>query len=224
MVLSLSGITDTVGNAGSGTSTITLTQTQSYHIFMTNNSYYGDISTADSTPAGAGGIARADAFCNDTSDLRHPGTGTYKALLVAGGVRVACTSANCTTGGAAEHVDWPLQASTTYYRAAHSGSGGGTYTENGTTPIFTTNSNGIFVFGTFTNIIQPSGSQSNPHFWDGLNTNWTEASNTCTGWTTDTTGGTTGQAGRGYAADTAAITYTTTSCYVARFLLCVEVN
>ena len=80
---------------------------------------------------GAGGIAEADAFC--MADAGYPGTGTYKALIVDGTNRIACTTANC-SGGAGEHTDWVLKASTAYVRS------------NGSTAIGTTTAEGIFSF------------------------------------------------------------------------------
>ncbi|MCE9598846.1 MAG: DUF1554 domain-containing protein, partial [Spirochaetia bacterium] len=49
------------------------------------------------TNGGFGGIAGGDAICN-ASPQRPDTTRTYKALLSAPGVRVACTSANCGPG------------------------------------------------------------------------------------------------------------------------------
>ncbi len=116
------------------------------------------------------GITGADARC--MSDANHPGTGTYRALLVSPGVRVACTSANC-SGGPAEHTDWVLRANTTYKRQS-----------DGLT-IMTTNANGIHDFGA--PLTNPIGTGV-AGWWTGLNSNWTSNS-ACTGNTWSSTAG-----------------------------------
>lgn len=127
------------------------------------------VTTADNQPGvNFSGIAQADSRC--MSDAAYPGTGTYKALLVQPGVRVACTTANC-SGGTSEHIDWVLQPNRTYARTT------------GVT-VLTTNANGIFVFGTLTNAMATGVAG----WWTGLNSNWTFNS-ACTGNTWSSTGG-----------------------------------
>jgi hypothetical protein len=114
----------------------------SKRIFLTTSTYNGNL----------GGVSGADAKC--AADSNKPASGTYKALIVQNGVRVACTTANCSTGSI-EHTDWVLLPLTLYTRV------------DGTTNIFTTNSDGIFVVstgGTLTNSIATGFSQ----IWTGL--------------------------------------------------------
>ncbi len=69
--------------------------------------------TSVAADGGRGGVNGVDAFC--MADANYPGTGTFKAFVVNGSTRVACTTANC-SGGASEHVDWVLQPCTDYTR------------------------------------------------------------------------------------------------------------
>ena len=78
------------------------------------------------------------------TDSNYPGSGTYKALITDGTNRVACTSANCATGGAGENINWVLTPSTEYFRT------------DGTTEIGVTTSAGIFSFP-LSNAITASG-------------------------------------------------------------------
>lgn len=112
--------------------------------------------------ANFGGVSAADALCN--SSPPHPGT--YKALLVDGSTRVACTSALCVTSGAAEGVDWALAPNTQYVRA------------DGQTVIGTTTAAGIFAFPLAASIDTNGFS-----YWTGLATDWTTSTDDCTGWT-----------------------------------------
>ena len=113
----------------------------------------------------ANGILAADALC--ARDANHPGTGTYKALIVDGaGNRRASVTASTGDG----QVDWVLRANTSYYRS------------DGTTLIGTTNANGIFTF--------PLSASVAPtpvvNYWTGLNPDWTtDTSNNCSNWTTN---------------------------------------
>ncbi|XDD46625.1 DUF1554 domain-containing protein [Leptospira sp. WS39.C2] len=91
--------------------------------FSTSLTYNGD----------RGGIAGADAKCmSDAKKPPLPAGAVYKAFLVDDVNRVACTTANCATGGNAEHLNWILKPNTNYVRAV----------DNAT--ITTTNSFGIF--------------------------------------------------------------------------------
>lgn len=117
-----------------------------------------------------GGVAGGDTLC--TTDANRPALGTYKAMIVGTG-RVACTTANCGTGGASEHTDWVLAPNMNYVR-----------TDN--TLIATSTSAGIFSFP-LTAGFAPSG--TNPELWTGLTSTWlTSGGANCTNWTT--TGGT----------------------------------
>lgn len=112
--------------------------------------------------ANFGGVSSADQECNASP----PFAGTYKALLVDGTTRVACTSAACATNGAAEGVDWALAPSTQYVRA------------DGTTVIGTTNAAAVFAFP-LSNSLGTSGIS----YWTGLASDWTTSADNCTGWT-----------------------------------------
>ncbi|MGC4089494.1 MAG: DUF1554 domain-containing protein [Polyangiaceae bacterium] len=123
----------------------------------------GKVIYLTSTPkkANFSGITGADAECN----ANPPVAGTYKALIVDGTTRVACTSANCTTGGASEGVGWVLAPSTTYVRP------------DGTV-IGTTTAAGVFTFPLSAGL----GLGGIP-YWTGLAADWTTSVDTCTGWT-----------------------------------------
>ncbi|MCG6147441.1 DUF1554 domain-containing protein [Leptospira levettii] len=127
-------------------------------IFITN-------STAPVT-AGVSGI---DAHCNNATN-KPSGGGTYKALVTDGTSRRACTSANCTTGGTSEHIDWVLKPNQQYKR------------KDGTTVIGTTNANGLFPIP-LTNSMEPNLLNSTNYVITGLNADWIN-SNDCENWTT----------------------------------------
>lgn len=117
------------------------------NVFVTTNAYQPGVSFTS--------IAAADARCK--SDPGYPGLGAvYKALLVAPGQRIACTTANC-SGGPSEHVNWILHANTTYRRLSTM------------VTIMETNANGIFVFGTLSSPIWDGV----PGWWTGINADWT---------------------------------------------------
>ena len=112
--------------------------------------------------ANFGGISAADTLCNASPPIARP----FKALLVDGTARIACTSAQCTTSGAAEGVDWVLAPNTQYVRA------------DGTTVIGTTSGAAIFSFP-----LDASIGTSGLTYWTGLNTDWTTSTDSCAGWT-----------------------------------------
>lgn len=115
------------------------------------------------------GLTGADNACN--SDANKPsGNITFKAMITHSTDRIACTTANC-GGGDSENVNWVLKPNTKYVRS------------DGTTEIFTTNSSGIFVFGTATNPIKATAGA----YASGLNTDWTTGVN-CSNWTTEASG------------------------------------
>jgi hypothetical protein len=157
--------------------------------------------TAMPKKANFGGISGADTLCNASP----PAAGTYKALLVDGTTRVACSSVDCATDGAAEGIDWVLTPDTTYVR------------EDGTTVIGTTNSAGIFAFPLTSSIGTLSVS-----YWTGLNSDWTTSDDTCTGWTQ--TSGAFASEGLADADDDQAIMGVNESCatLAGAFFACVE--
>ena len=122
--------------------------------FVTTAAFNGDIKTAGGQTTA---IASADALC--MADTNKPaGGGTYKAMLVDGTNRVACTSALCITNGTSEHIDWVLKPNTTYYRA------------DGTTLVFTTNANGIWDF--VASDMSHSFDTATSAYWTGLDSQW----------------------------------------------------
>lgn len=136
------------------------------YMYVTNSLYDGNL----------GGVAGADAKCNSDSAKPIP-TATYKALLVDGGTRAACTTANC-SGGPSEHTDWVLKPTQNYYNVAGD-------------VIETTNVNGLFP-NNLLNTIKPS---SFNYSWTGLFIDWTTHSSHCNGWT-DNTNSSQGLAGK----------------------------
>ena len=139
--------------------------------------------------ANFGGITAADALCNATPPI----PGTYKALLVDGTTRVACTSASCVTSGAAEGKDWALAPSTKYVRA------------DGTTVIGTTSAAAIFTFP-----LTASFGTSGISYWTGLSADWTTSADTCTSWSE--VSGVSASVGLGDTSDSQAIAGAIDSC------------
>ncbi len=174
--------------------------------FITTNSFDGDLQTAG---GGANGIEGADNLCMDPAN-GYPGTGTYKALIVDGTNRVACTTNNCTGGGSTEHIDWVLHPDTNYYRS------------DGTTQIMTTNADGIhdFSVGDLINTFD-AGS-----YWTGfslvIGTQWTPHVNDCINWNSNNSGDR-GHFGIGTTfPDSRSIGYGVSNCDLLIRLACVE--
>jgi hypothetical protein len=200
LISALTGITDTIGNAGSGTNTVTLTFGPIKRIFLTSSTHNGNF----------GGISGVDSFCS--SDANKPSTGTYHGMITNGSTRVACTSAFCATGGASEHVDWALAANTFYTRADG-------------TPIGMTTSNGVFTFpltNSFGTVGFPGG-----RAWTGMdfsNKTWIYRNAcTCSGWTSASSG-VSGCYGSGASSDTDdnSISYYSDTCDKLLRVYCVE--
>jgi hypothetical protein len=174
--------------------------------FVTTGSWVGDIVTAGGQ---AHGPASADALC--MADPNKPAGGTYKAMLVDGVHRVACTTANCGSG-AGEHVDWVLAPGTTYTR------------RDGTTVVMTTGATGIWDF------VDPT---TDPHnlpatfdttgstYWTGLEWQWVLSSALCGSWS-DGGATVTGDYGFGDRPDDSAIGGGANYCNLPRQLLCIE--
>jgi hypothetical protein len=139
-------------------------------IFVSNTGTSGDIDgTGDND--GSNGIEEADTICN--ADSNKPNSSSYKAMIVDGANRVACTTVDC-SGGTGEHVDWVLQASKEYRRADES------------TAIGTTSTEGIFTFP-LDNTIDIAGAVT--VIWTGLNgTDWTTHAELCNSWTDNVMG------------------------------------
>lgn len=156
----------TAQDATTKTYTITVTRLSAgvKRIFVTSSQYNGNL----------GGITGADTKCNADSSKPADGS-TYKAILVDGTNREACTTSNC-SGGPGEHTDWVLVATTSYVRASDS------------VVLFTTNANGIFVFGSMSNSFS-SGTQVK--YWSGFSnaTIWGASGTICTSFTNTTGSG-----------------------------------
>ncbi len=174
--------------------------TSNPRIFKTSTQYNGDLKTNGNA---ATGVAGADSLC--MSDSNNPGNGTYKAMIVDGTNRIACTTENC-SGGTSEHTGWVLAASTTYMRT------------NDTTTIGTTTSAGIFSFN-LTNAV----SSTTNGVWTGLNANWTISSATCgaTPWTSSSSSDV-GKIGAADQTSSTAISSSSDQCNFMDNLYCVE--
>ena len=167
-------------------------------IFVTGALYNGDLDiTNDGNP-----IPEADALCQ--ADGSNPdATSTWKAMIVDGVNRRACTTGDCTA--AAENIDWVMNPGSNYFRV------------DGTTPIWATNSAGIFPYGTMSNPITGGAEQ----YWTGLATDWRVDGNTCLSFN-DSSGGNSGTVGFGNSITSAAIRTSLSTCNLAFRLVCVE--
>jgi len=162
------------------------------------------LTAMDSLTGNLGGVSGADALC--TSDSAKPsGTGTWKAFIVQTGVRIACTTANC-SGGTAEHTDWVLKPNTKYILAV------------GESTIGTTNSSGIFSFP-----LQTALAATTNYFWSGFAVagNWTIGSNHCLNWTSADPDEN-GDQGRTDSTGNKILVNAARACNVDSRLLCVE--
>jgi hypothetical protein len=108
-----------------------------------------------------GGVAGADALCMDPA-YGYPGVGTYKALIVDGVDRVASVSAAAGDG----QVDWVLHRNARYYRS------------DGVTRIANSNSSRLFDFPLLAGVDDTTNG-----YWNGLEYDWTTATDNCVGWT-----------------------------------------
>lgn len=184
-----------------------------YKIFITASTYNGNL----------GGISGADAKCQ--ADSNKPATGTFKAMLVDGVSRTACTTDNC-SGGVGENVDWVFQSGRIYIRASDSAS---LLSPNpaGILPVTTNN----FSTNPFT-LNHSFDSGSLKEYWTGfaISNYWQEATqfteNTCNDWTTGAVTATASNGGRVGASNST--TYSSIrsgsgrSCDTSNYLLCVE--
>ncbi len=152
------GSSGSSGGSGGGTPAAS-----SKIIFYTATKINGKI---ESLPTAGKTIDKADAVCN--ADSNKPNSSTYKALISTSD-RIACTSANCTVGGATENKQWILKANTTYKKS------------DGTT-LGTTNSSGIITGNLGTDL---GGTNSVDFAWTGLSSDWQGDSNDCSAWNDD---------------------------------------
>jgi hypothetical protein len=183
-------VKDEAGNKAIYAPASRLTYTGVKKIYATTSTYTG---------ATIAGITGADSACS--SDAGKPsGGGTYKALLVDGTARVACSVANCGVGNSA--TDWVMAANTLYVRS------------DGTTEIAgTSTTTAVFSFN-ITTAVATSGTA-----YTGLETNWTTSASTCTAWTVTSGNGAYGTLNQ---VSTALISSSAAACTGARKLMCVE--
>lgn len=100
--------TFTLAAIGNGGAKVTPIPASSKIIYVTTGLTAGNLGLT-----AAAAKTSADAFCNSDENKPTFATGTFKALLVVTGERIACTTANC-GGGSGEHTDWPLAANQQY--------------------------------------------------------------------------------------------------------------
>ncbi len=148
--------------------TAAITDVKQHYIFVlsaTTGPVDGDLKTAG---AGTNGIDGADNLCNaDRVNIAGiEQTRPYKALVVDGINRQACSSANCSSGTSGQ-IDWVFYPDTDYLRT------------DGTTPILSTDpTNGIHDFATSIGAIDGANT-----YWTGLAADWTtEPANNCNSW------------------------------------------
>ncbi len=134
------------------------TDLRQYRIFVSNSTTNGNIAAL-----GTGNwMENADALCD--ADFNKPvaptnaANASYAAMLVDGNLRVACTSANCSTGTSGQK-NWVLKDNTEYLLSP------------GSLPLFITDSHAIFNFsgGNMTNPFDTGGSA----WFTGLLGDWT---------------------------------------------------
>ncbi len=164
----------------------TLLQQPNKRIVLSGPTMQGDMGGSPS------GINGADQRC----------PGGYKALIVDGAVRRACTSPNCTTSGISENIQWVIRPNITYLR-------GDLFTIIGTA-----NFNGIVPLPLTTSITGAADTA-----WTGLEIDWTTNSNTCGDWSSI---GSLGQYGSGSSTGGFSISTTSTLCLSALSVYCVE--
>jgi hypothetical protein len=150
------------------------------------------------------GIPEADNFCATDANRPTDSSRPVRALLVDGVNRVASATADAGDG----QVDWVLAASQTYLRP------------DGLTPIFASNANRIFVFGSLTNSMGTNGVR----YWTGLSLNWTTSTRHCVNWTSNSVTIDLGERGRDDATNSIAVANGggSAQCSQSYHLLCVE--
>ncbi len=138
-------------------------------IFITTGTYNGN----------RGGLSGADTNCANEKSNNYSSlpTGTYKAMLVDGVSRRACTTANC-GGGVSENSNWILKPSQSYYHPT-------TYAL-----VFTTNAKSILDFP----INSQLDTNATKFWWTGMDVDWTDPSDNCNSWAAT---GVTGYTGKG---------------------------
>ncbi|MCB1140157.1 MAG: DUF1554 domain-containing protein [Leptospiraceae bacterium] len=176
-------------------------------IFLTSNAYDGNLKGTSST-----GIEGADAICAQEKNANYsslPGFASEYQALLASAQRRACTSANCSTSGASEHLDWVLTANQEYLNPS------------GTT-IMTTNGSGVVDFSSSS--LATAFTTEAGTYWTGLTDSpaWT-TDVSCSDWSSNASGDS-GMQGTGSATNVSAIGSfgNQTNCNNARRFLCVR--
>ncbi|HNN06615.1 MAG TPA: DUF1554 domain-containing protein, partial [Leptospiraceae bacterium] len=186
-------VTNASGGATANITNVNVNCNVPKRIFITANVYNGSL----------GGVSGADTKCS--ADSNKPSTGTYKALIVQGTTRRACSTANC-SGGSSEGIDWVLTANTNYYQ------------KDGSAYVGTTSSAAIFTFS----LAKPfSSADTGPLSWTGLQKDWTNSTDNCTSWTTSSAG-VSGTEAVGYSIADISIYYDSRTCNGTQSLYCVE--
>ena len=205
-ILEIAALTGVTSTPSGGDTTATFT---GKYVFVTPGTHHGAFNTGFANP-----ILGADDFCANQKPASLRGTGTdYKAMIVDGTNRIACTNANCAGGG--PHSSWIMRADTEYRRADDQ-------------TVFTTNSNAVFDFGA-ASLTAAFDTDATPlHWWTGLDQDWrtTVSGNTCVSWATNV-GGFDGTYGSSAATDNNSISDVANSnfgdgCNTLNRLLCVE--
>ncbi len=197
----------------------TINDDKDVNSFVTTATHTGDFDgdsglvggTFNAVTGDGNGIDEADNFCMDNIPGTLTGTGTYKALLVDGTNRVACSSGSCpVTTTPSDFIDWVLQANHVYFRS------------DGTTRAMTTVSAGrVFDFSSPTALATNQGFDSGS-YWTGFFSpvNWT-AGVRCNLWDDDTNLFS-GAFGTGSANNTTSLYATPSTCNVPLRLLCIQ--
>lgn len=178
------------------------------YLFVTSGSYNGNLKGT-----AANGIAGADAICATEKTANYstlPGNASdYKAMIVDGTNRRACTSANCTTSGTSEGISWVFKASTTYYLPDKSA-------------VLTTDSNGIVVLPNLTTGLTKAFDQSSAkQWWTALSINWVYSGASCVLWSSNSNGQF-GDTGQGSKLGQEAVNYLVDTCDILYRLICVR--
>ena len=200
-----------------------LVQQPNKRIFVTAINYGGDLRTIVSGAPTGTGIAGADAKCN--ADTNIPNTSNYKAMIIDGNIRRACTTGNCVgtapLSGLIEQKDWVLQPNVTYIRPD-------ALTPTLMLSVFTADWNGVWNFGgtaptggSLSNAI--SGPVINDNIWTGLDGAWLLSTfGNCTGWS-DSTPAVSGDDAGANSIGASAISWSGgSSCNIPQRLYCVE--
>lgn len=138
-------------------------------IFITTGTYNGN----------RGGVTGADSTCTNEKNNNYSSlpTGVYKAMLVDGASRIACSTANC-GGGVSENFNWVLKPSQSYYHPITNAL------------VFTTNAKSILDFPMNSLLDANAGK----FWWTGIDSDWTDPNDNCNSWAST---GVTGYTGKG---------------------------